>query len=254
MTFSRLVDPFLKCIGYTIKPVNRHQVFPSELQNSDSYAQPADFSRLYRPWTTANYEDILTPAVLRNTMLSRLKLYFLTGLLSQISHLPGDILEAGCGSGGSTRAIANVLKKQRRIKPLWILDTFAGYDNVDEKKDGTHVHTGDCKCASKEEVRQLLSDYDGCTHLIEGSIPTTLQHVAAKSLAFAHIDVNLYEPTKEATRFCLEKMSVGGIILFDDYGWPATFGAKAAIDEVVSSFGLSVLCIPESTQAFLIAR
>ncbi len=52
----------------------------------------------------------------------------------------------------------------------------------------------------------------------------------------------------------LERMADGGVVLFDDYGWPATFGARAAIDEVCREFGQTIISIPESTQAFVLKR
>jgi hypothetical protein len=54
-----------------------------------------------------------------------------------------------------------------------------------------------------------------------------------------HIDVNLnlYEPTLAATEFCLERLVPGGVIVFDDYCWPLTYGARTAIDEACQSSG-----------------
>jgi len=66
--------------------------------------------------------------------------------------------------------------------------------------------------------------------------------------------VNLHQPTRAATEFCWDRLVPGGIMVFDDYGWPATFGARTAIDEVCAARGAEVICLPETTQAFLIKR
>ena len=43
-------------------------------------------------------------------------------------------------------------------------------------------------------------------------------------------------------------------MVFDDYNWPATVGARRAIDEVCGARGRTVVSVPESTQAFLLQR
>jgi hypothetical protein len=62
----------------------------------------------------------------------------------------------------------------------------------------------------------------------------------------------LYEPTLTASDFVLQRLTNGGIILFDDYCWPATYGARRAIEELCAGNRQEVICVPESTQAFLI--
>jgi hypothetical protein len=103
-------------------------------------------------------------------------------------------------------------------------------------------------------VARLLANPTVEVNLIAGLIPGTLEQVKADVLCFAHIDVNLYEPTLAATEFCLQRVGKGGVILFDDYGWPATYGARQAIDEVCARHHQQVICVPESTQAFLIRK
>jgi len=97
-----------------------------------------------------------------------------------------------------------------------------------------------------------LQDGGSCVRFVEGAIPGTLTQVQTQELAFSHIDVNLYEPTLTATEFCLERTVPGGILVFDDYGWPATYGARMAIDEACRKFSQSVISVPETSQAFVI--
>lgn len=100
----------------------------------------------------------------------------------------------------------------------------------------------------------MLENPEVNVQLIEGVIPETLARVSASTICFAHIDVNLYEPTRAATAFCLERMPRGGMMVFDDYNWPSTYGARRAIDEAVANFGQQVMALPESTQAILIRK
>ena len=137
-------------------------------------------------------------------------------------------------------------------KTLWLLDTFEGYQKIDQKKDGAHVQINQCRCNSYEEVERLLANNEVSVNLIKGLIPATLAKVSTNKICFAHIDVNLYEPTLAATEFCLDRLVPGGIMVFDDYCWPATYSARKAIDEACADLKQAVICVPESTQAFLI--
>jgi len=252
--FNRIIRGALASAGFQLHRFNREQVIPAGIADRELYQGPEDFSRLFRPWNSPQYDRWFTPEVLENTMLSRQKLYFLLQFLRQTIDLPGDALEAGTGSGGSAKLMLEVLRQARVTKRLWLLDTFTGYQRVDPERDGTHAQLNQCRCHSKEEVARLLADPVIEVKLIAGLIPETLEQVKTDTLSFAHIDVNLHEPTLAASDFCLQRLTKGGVILFDDYCWPATYGARQAIDEACTRHRQQVICVPESTQAFLIKK
>jgi hypothetical protein len=239
-------------LGCQLAPFNRHQIIPNIIPDPELYAGPEDFSRLFRPWLGDDFSRILTPQIMGNTMLSRQKLYLLLQLCRQTLSLEGDLFEAGVASGGSARLMLDCLIRHKVQKTAWLLDTFEGYQNVDKVRDGAHVQLNQCRGNKFEEVERLLANDSIPVKLIKGLIPATLAEVKTAKIAFAHIDVNLYEPTLAATSFCLQRLVPGGIMVFDDYCWPATYGARKAIDEACRVVGQTVICVPESTQAFLI--
>ena len=249
---TRLLRAPLARLGYQLAPFSRRQVIPQIIPDPELYAGPEEFHRLFRPWLGEEFGRLLTLQITGNTMLSRQKLYLLLQLCRQTLDVDGDIFEAGVGSGGSARLMLDCLLRHKHRKQVWLLDTFEGYQKVDLKRDGAHVRINQCRCNSKEEVERLLANDTVAVRLIKGLIPATLAGVKTNKIAFAHIDVNLYEPTLAATEFCLQRLTPGGIMLFDDYCWPATYGARKAIDEACAVAGQIVICVPESTQAFLI--
>ena len=240
--------------GWHLSRIDPRQVVPETAPDRELYARPQDLNRLFRPWQGTAFDAVVTAEVLRNTMLSRLKLYFLLKFIRQTLPLPGDLFEAGVGDGGSARLALNCLLQAGVTKPLWLLDTFAGYLKVDPERDGGHIQLHQCQCQRKDYVEQLLKNDQVPVHIIEGLIPATLAQVQTEKISFAHIDVNLHEPTLAATLFVLERMPPGGVVLFDDYNWPNTYGARTAIDEACARTGQEVISLPESTQAFLIKR
>jgi hypothetical protein len=250
--FFRLMQIPLARLGYQITPFNRRQIIPEIIPDPKLYAGPEDFNRLFRPWLGEEFGRVLTPQITSNTMLSRQKLYWLLNLCRQTLKLDGDIFEAGVASGGSARLLLDCLAGCEVRKTMWLLDTFEGYQKIDRERDGAHVEIAQCRGNSKEEVERLLANDTVAVRLVKGMIPATLAEVHTNKLAFAHIDVNLYEPTLAAAEFCLQRLLPGGIMLFDDYCWPAAYGARKAIDEACKKAGQAVICVPESTQAFLI--
>lgn len=251
---NRFFHSTLSRLGWAVYRLKRAQVIPPELPEPETYAGPEDFSRLHRPWRGAGFTRFLTREVRENTMLAPQKLYFLRTLLAGAMRLEGDVFEAGAGSGGSARMMLDCLLAGGTAKRLWVLDTFAGYPEADAARDGAHVRPQQCRCKSEAEVTALLANPRIEVRIVAGRIPATLGQVSASALCFAHIDVNLHEPTRAATEFCWARLVPGGVMVFDDYGWPATFGARAAIDEVCAAQGAEVVCLPESTQAFVIKR
>lgn len=249
---SRFINVALERAGYKLHRINRSQILPANLADPELYSRPEDYSRLFRPWLSRDYDRFFVPEVLQNTMLSRQKLYLLLKMLSHTKTLPGDILEAGVGSGGSAKLMLNFLVANGSSKQMWLLDTFEGYQRIDPARDGHHLRLNECKCENKEYVQHLLANEKIQVNVIKGMIPQTLEHAKTDQLSFVHIDVNLHEPTFAATDFCLARLAKGGVIVFDDYCWPATYGARLAIDEVCLSRNQEVICVPESTQAFLI--
>lgn len=239
-------------LGYQIAPNNRGQIIPEIIPDPELYSGPEDFNRLFRPWLGEGFRRVLTSQVTSNTMLSPQKLYWLLSLCGQTLNLDGDIFEAGVASGGSARLLLDWHLRHQIRRSMWLLDTFEGYQKIDPRKDGAHVRIDQCRGSSKEQVQRLLDNPAVPVNLVQGLIPATLAQVKADKLAFAHIDVNLYEPTLAATQFCLQRLVPGAIMLFDDYCWPATYGARKAIDEACNKAGRTVICVPESTQAFLI--
>lgn len=246
------MDRVLEKMGYKLDRINRHQILPATLPEPELYTRPEDHSRLFRPWLSRDYDPFFTPDVLKNTMLSRQKLYLILKLLRQTRMLPGDILEAGVGNGGSAKLMLNFLVQNRPPKRMWLLDTFEGYQKIDSVRDGCHLKLNECRGETQEYVQRLLATDLIPVNVIKGMIPPTLEQVKTDRLSFAHIDVNLHEPTFAATDFCLARLVKGGVIVFDDYGWPATYGARQAINKACARWNEEVICVPESTQAFLI--
>ena len=57
--------------------------------------------------------------------------------------------------------------------------------------------------------------------IVKGWIPDVLSTLAEQNYRFVHVDVDLYQPTLDSLGYFYPRMTVGGIIVIDDYGpWP----------------------------------
>jgi O-methyltransferase len=74
------------------------------------------------------------------------------------------------------------------------------------------------------------------------------------SIAFMHIDLNSSSPTLAALEFFYPKMTTGGVIVFDDYGWKEYRETKEIIDTFFSSKPGILLKMPTGQGLFFVNR
>ena len=65
----------------------------------------------------------------------------------------------------------------------------------------------------------------------KGWVPETFAGLEDKSFCFAHIDLDLYQGVLDSLTFLYPRMSAGGIIVLDDFGFASCPGARRAVDE-----------------------
>lgn len=149
-------------------------------------------------------------------------------MLSYAEHAPaGAFVEVGVYRGGSARELYKIAEAQGRR--LLLFDTFAGHPAPSEHDAPQHPEGRYADCADPNELQAEMPN----ARVIVG--PLSKAHVAIKvaprTIAFAHIDVDLYESTRSAIAAVAPLMSPNGIMYFDDYGVPECPGATRAVNE-----------------------
>ena len=160
--------------------------------------------------------------------------------------VPGIMLEAGVAMGGSAIVIAKTKSPERE---LWLFDVFemlpppSGNDdpkshevyrnfvagNVSGAVDRNYVsHATDLLTFTRENMARTGVDPDALhVRFVKGLYEDTL-HVE-EPVAFAHIDCDWYDSVKLCIDRLAPVMSVGGVMLFDDYN--SFSGCRRAVDE-----------------------
>lgn len=195
--------------------VNEIIYFPFGTRKTSLWEEDKTFCRIY-----SEIKNV--------SMSSPIRLYSLYQLAKSCLNIEGDVAELGVYKGGSAKLLSKVFKTSNSSKKLHLLDTFEGF--IETSKVNDLHRKGDFKNTSVDKVKSYLSD---CENFIiyKGLFSETLPKINSTLFSFVHIDADLYSSIKECCDFFYPRMSKGGIIVFDDYGFVSCPGAKKAVDE-----------------------
>jgi len=154
--------------------------------------------------------------------------WMLHQLIRLCHDVPGDTAECVAYLGGSSYLICASNSSNTAFKKHHhIFDSFEGLSSP-SKEDGSFWYKG-ALAIDEETVKRNLSPFS-CFSLYKGWIPDRFSEVESLRFSFVHIDVDLYQPTKDSFEFFYPRMNPGGIILCDDYGFSTCPGATESID------------------------
>lgn len=148
-------------------------------------------------------------------------------LLRMTDAVCGETAEIGCWRGAMSYLICE--SNQNTGKHHHIFDSFEGLSEPLEV-DGLHWSSGDM-FAPEELVSKNLRKFQGLYSTYKGWVPTRFSEVSDKMFSFVHIDVDLYQPTLDSMKFFFPRLSNGGLLVCDDYGFTSCKGATQAVNE-----------------------
>lgn len=166
----------------------------------------------------------------------RWTVYQLARLVSGVS---GDTAECGVYKGASSCLICTATADRERIHHAF--DSFEGLSAPDAY-DGGHWQGGDLATPMEIAQRNLSRFQNVSWH--KGWIPDRFKDVSDRSFAFVHIDVDLYQPTRDSIDFFYPRTNPGGIIVCDDYAFTTCPGASKAVDEYLADKPEKMICLP----------
>lgn len=169
-----------------------------------------------------------------------------------------NAVECGCWHGHSTMIIADVMRDENTTGRLHVFDSFKGLSEFDTVDYSRFMDTDKKRAAERvhyasdiHRLRRMVEPF-GFVDLHKGWIPDVFSGVDVGEISFASIDVNLYEPTRAAVEFAYSHLVVGGAIYFDDYGYATFPGAKAAIDDYLSTVSPTMFIENPMGSAYLV--
>jgi O-methyltransferase len=157
--------------------------------------------------------------------------------------VPGDFIEAGAWRGGAGIMMRGVLAALGvDDRKVWVADSFAGLPQPDV--DRYPADAGDINfmqdelAVSLEEVQGHFERYgllDDQVRFLKGWFRDTLPTVSEETFSIVRLDGDLYESTIDGLRCLYPRLSVGGYLIVDDFGWD---NCREAVEDYRAEHGI----------------
>jgi len=219
----------LRRLGYEVRPIG---IAPEKIAaeagaaHAHCYKPYASRWPIFSPWTLDDFQSVYRP-VADFTAGSTERAFMLTRFAEHAKYLPGDFGESGVYRGGSAYLLCRILRGSG--KKLFLFDSFQGLPKPDAGRD-PHFKEGEY-AAPLAAAEERLKEFSGIADFRVGWIPEVFSGLENTRYAFAHIDVDLYRPTLDSCKYFYPRMTPGGVMVFDEYGFPSAHGEKVAVDE-----------------------
>ena len=150
--------------------------------------------------------------------------------------IPGSLAELGVYKGDTARTI-NALFPDR---PLYLFDTFEGFDARDvekEKAQGfSQAEKGEFSDTSPEAVLSRLP-FPERAIVRQGYFPETAAGLEAERFALVSLDADLFAPILAGLEFFYPRLNPGGAILLHDFDSRRFPGAGKAVEAYEKAHG-----------------
>ena len=185
----------------------------------------------YSPWHGARAFVSAYRAAVTHTLVDVYRCYELWCLVKQTADLPGDVLEVGIWRGGTACLLGLAMKDAGIESKLYLADTFAGVVKAGDADRS--YHGGEHSDTTPETVKSLLSANQVANFsILEGIFPDqTGERIGQAQIRFCHIDVDVYQSAKDAFDWVWPHIPVGGVVVFDDYGFVTCSGVTKFVNE-----------------------
>lgn len=162
-------------------------------------------------------------------------------------NIPGDFVECGVLKGFSSAVIADYHGFENVNKAMYLYDTFEGQPIGN---DGQYVQYREHSIMNVDDkksvyrfVRNRFKKY-GNIFVVKGILPDSLAKKCPTKISFLHVDLNSADAEIGVLKALFDKVSTGGMVVLDDYGWLAHEDQKIALDTFFSCRSHSVLELP----------
>ena len=206
-------------------PFFRHQAMRS---GAHEMAYPI---ATYAPWRADREFQSVYRTVRRNTFVDIWRCHELWSLVGELRDVPGAILEVGVWRGGTGALLAARAARLGLDDTVYLCDTWTGVVKTGEVdiyyRDGKHDDT------SQEIVAALIARLGlSNVELLQGMFPEdTGDRIPDRTFRLCHCDVDVYESGRGVLEWVWPRLAPGGVVVFDDYGFPACPGVTKLVDE-----------------------
>lgn len=223
--FKNLIRGTLRRSGYEV--IRTHNV-----SGNFEYERIRPTAATYAPWNRDKLFLDTYNSIEPYTHVDMYRCYELWTLVEQSRKLTGGLIEIGAWKGGTGAIIAKKAKSIGIADPVYLCDTFDGvvkagvHDTL--YKGGEHADTSH-HIVETLMCRQLALDN---VKILKGIFPEQTSHlIEEKVFRFCHIDVDVYQSAKDIMDWIWDRMVIGGIVVYDDYGFVGCDGITKYVEE-----------------------
>jgi hypothetical protein len=144
--------------------------------------------------------------------------------------VPGEVVELGVARGGTTRLLSAMFPE----KSVYAIDGFQGLVDADPSVDALPATT-----FTEIDAEATKAVLRACPNVVlyEGIFPEVVDdRLRGERFALVHLDTDTYRSIRCGLEFFLPRMSPGGRIFVDDYGWYRAPGVQKATREVLEKW------------------
>lgn len=196
----------------------------------------------YSPWESDIDFKNIYETVKNYTMLDIYRCYELWSLIKELHNIDGNVLEVGVWRGGSGSILCKALEKFNDYKSsgvVFLADTFSGVVKATERdtvyRGGEHADTN-ISIVSNLLSKLKITNYN----LLQGVFPDDFNGLNIGKLRLCHIDVDTYLSAKDIFYNIWDAIEVGGVVVFDDYGFWSCEGVTQFFNALTISNGRKV--------------
>ncbi len=186
-------------------------------------------------------------------------------LYKKVLNIPGTIVECGVFKGASLARFAmfRELFENSFSKKIIGFDAFGEFPNTDFSEDKElrqhFIDVAGQEGISKKQLYDVLENkgVNNQIELIEGDILQTVPEYLNKNphlkISLLNLDTDIYEPAVTILENLYPRISIGGILIVDDYGVFA--GETKAVDDFFKDKNIQINKFPfAKTPSFIIKK
>ena len=230
LSYLRYYGRLARQAGYSVAKGVALPFFRHEAMRSGAHEMAFPIAT-FAPWQADPDFERIYKTVRRHTFVDVWRCHELWSIVGELREVQGSILEVGVWRGGTGALMAARAAGLGLEDTVYLCDTWRGV--VKSGAVDTYYRDGKHDDTSREIVERLIATMKlDNVELLEGIFPEdTGGRIADQTFRLCHCDVDVYRSAKDVLDWVWPRLSPGGVVVFDDYGFPACPGVTKLVEE-----------------------
>ena len=172
--------------------------------------------------------------------------------LKKVAHLDGSLVECGVGQGYGLCTWLTLTALEPKQRVIWAFDSFEGFPKFAKEDETTAVREAGYAQYKQFDLLYVFNtmksfglspaEINRRISFAKGFIPQSLNLYDKSPVALLHLDLDIFEPYRDALDFFWEFVVPGGVVMFDEYNKALDIfkfpGAQKAINDFLDARNL----------------